>query len=154
LLQRTTALHRGSNEILFNGGGKVQPLVGARHWLDFQFDDPGVQQLHAVIWYLNGQKESMKLRFKEYVNNEGRFVAELRNNRPDYAGATFMGATIELEQEPAKPLTVEAQVCQAIDPPALPRQVKTAASAQSSPEDSPKKTSPKRSSRRSGNVQN
>lgn len=116
-LSQTVELRGGSNELLFNGGGKVQNLTGARYWLDLQFDDPTVKDLHAVIWYFSGQKESLKLHFNQYVDNGGRFVTELRSNRPDYAAATFMGATIEMAQPPAKPLKVSAQLCEAADSP-------------------------------------
>lgn len=116
-LAQTVQLQAGSNEILFNGGGAVKDLTGSRYWLDFQFDDPTVKDLHAVIWYFSGQKESLKMHFNQYVDNGGRFVTELRNNRADYAKATFMGATLELEQPPAKPLKLTVQVCEAVDAP-------------------------------------
>ncbi|WP_051361793.1 alginate O-acetyltransferase [Solimonas soli] len=116
-LAQTVQLQQGSNELLFNGGGKVQNLTGARYWLDIQFDDPTVKDLHAMIWYFSGQKESLKLHFNQYVDNGGRFVTELRSNRPDYAAATFMGATIELDQAPARPLKASAQLCEAADAP-------------------------------------
>ncbi|NGY04642.1 alginate O-acetyltransferase AlgX-related protein [Solimonas terrae] len=113
VLSNTIDLKAGSNELLFNGGGAAQPLVGARYWLDLQFDDPTVKDLHAVIWYFSGQKESLKMHFNQYVDNGGRFVTELRNNRPDYAKATFMGATVEMDQPPAKPLHLTARICEA-----------------------------------------
>jgi alginate biosynthesis protein AlgX len=111
-LTRTIDVKPGSNEMLFNGGGAVKPLVGSRYWLDLQFDDPGVKDLHAVIWYFSGQKESLKLHFKQYVDNRGRFVSEFRNNRPDYAKGTVMGVTLEVDQPPAKPLKVTAKICE------------------------------------------
>ncbi|WP_299696013.1 alginate biosynthesis protein AlgX [Hydrocarboniphaga sp.] len=109
VLERQMALKAGDNELLFNAGGK--PLQGGRYWLDLQFDDPTIKDLHAIIWYYTGQKESLKLHFNQYVDNGGRFVTELRRNRPDYAAATFMGATLNLEQEPVKPLSVKVRVC-------------------------------------------
>ncbi|HET8883776.1 MAG TPA: alginate biosynthesis protein AlgX [Solimonas sp.] len=117
VLSNSIDLKAGSNELLFNGGGAAQPLTGAHYWLDLQFDDPTIKDLHAVIWYFSGQKESLKMHFNQYVDNGGRFVTELRNNRPDYAKATFMGATIELDRPPAKPLRVTARVCEAEGPP-------------------------------------
>lgn len=112
-LSSTVVLHAGSNELLFNGGDPAKPLVGSQYWLDLQFSDPTIKDLHAIVWYYSGQKESLKLHFNQYVDNGGRFVTELRNNRPDYAKATFMGATVELDQPPARPLTVTAKVCAA-----------------------------------------
>jgi alginate biosynthesis protein AlgX len=110
VLETKMPLKAGDNELLFNAGGK--PLQGGRYWLDLQFDDPTVKDLHAVIWYYTGQKESLKLHFNQYVDNGGRFVTELRRNRPDYASATFMGATLNLDQAPAKPLSVNVRVCE------------------------------------------
>jgi alginate biosynthesis protein AlgX len=97
LLSSTITAHPGSNELLFNGGGRILPLVGRDAQLDFQFSDPAEKDLHAELWYFNGLKESLKLHFNQYVDNGGRFVAELRTDRPDYASATLMGATLEVD---------------------------------------------------------
>lgn len=97
LLANTITTHPGSNELLFNGGGRILPLVSRSTQLDFQFSDPAVKDLHAELWYFNGLKESLKLHFNQYVDNGGRFVAELRTDRPDYAAATLMGATLEVD---------------------------------------------------------
>lgn len=97
LLSNTITVHAGSNELLFNGGGRILPLVGRSAQLDFQFSDPTVKDMHAELWYFNGLRESLKLHFNQYVDNGGRFVAELRTDRPDYAAATLMGATLEID---------------------------------------------------------
>ncbi len=115
VMQQTVALQAGSNELLFNGGGRPMELRGAQYLLDLQFDDPTVKDMHAVIWYFSGQREALKMHFNQYVDNGGRFVTEFRNNRSDYANATFMGATIEMEQPPVKPLQVTARVCETKD---------------------------------------
>ncbi len=108
---RTVQLHAGNNEVLFNGGGHIEPVVGRTHLVDLQFSDPGYKELHATLWYMNGMRERLQLRFKQYVDNKGRFAFELRNDRPDYAQATFMGATVDLDNEPTKPLSVTAKLC-------------------------------------------
>gem|GEM_PF-1572496 len=99
LLSNKITAQAGSNELLFNGGGRILPLVGNGAQLDLQFSDPAVKDLHAELWYFNGLKESLKLHFNQYVDNGGRFVAELRSDRPDYAGATLMGATLEVDPQ-------------------------------------------------------
>lgn len=111
VLSKTIPVHQGSNELLFNGGGRILPLVGRDYQLEFQFSETGVKDLHAMIWYLTGQKESLKLHFNQYVDNGSRFVAELRTDRPDYAAATMMGTTLEIDQAPDKPMTLTAQLC-------------------------------------------
>jgi len=97
LLTNTITTHKGSNELLFNGGGRILPLVGRDMQLDLQFSDIAEKDLHAELWYFNGLRESLKLHFNQYVDNGGRFVAELRTDRPDYASATLMGATLEMD---------------------------------------------------------
>jgi len=97
LLTNTITTHGGSNELLFNGGGRILPLVGRDMQLDLQFSDIAEKDLHAELWYFNGLRESLKLHFNQYVDNGGRFVAELRTDRPDYASATLMGATLEMD---------------------------------------------------------
>jgi len=97
ILSNTITTHPGTNELLFNGGGRILPLVGKNMQVDMKFSDPAQKDLHAELWYFNGLKESLKLHFNQYVDNDGRFVAELRSDRPDYAGATLMGATLEVD---------------------------------------------------------
>ncbi|HZP13657.1 MAG TPA: alginate O-acetyltransferase, partial [Nevskiaceae bacterium] len=111
MIDRTVQLHAGNNEVLFNGGGHIEPVVGRTHLVDLQFSDPGYKELHATLWYMNGMRERLQLRFKQYVDNKGRFAFELRNDKPEYAQATFMGATVDLDNEPAKPLSVVAKLC-------------------------------------------
>ena len=97
LLSKTITVRPGSNELLFNGGGRILPLVGRNEQLEFQFSDVAMKDIHAELWYFNGLRESLKLHFNQYVDNGGRFVAELRTDRPDYAAATLMGATLEMD---------------------------------------------------------
>lgn len=112
VMSKTMELHQGNNELLFNGGGSIRPLVGRNYQLEFQFSDPAVKDLAAEVWYFSGLKESLKLHFKQYVDNGGRFDAELRTDRPDYAAGTVMGITMVVDQAPAKPLSVTAQMCE------------------------------------------
>lgn len=107
---RELQVHGGDNELIFNGG-RVQPWRGDRYWLDLRFDDPAIKDLHAIIWYYDGQKESLKLHFTQYVDNGGRFVTELRRDRADYAQATLMGATLSLDAAPARATKVTVRLC-------------------------------------------
>jgi alginate biosynthesis protein AlgX len=111
IIDRTVQLHAGNNEVLFNGGGHIMQVKGREHLVDLQFTDPGYKELHTTLWYMNGMRERLQLRFKQYVDNKGRFAFELRNDRDDYANATFMGATVDLDSEPSKPLSVTAKLC-------------------------------------------
>lgn len=111
LLSRTVALQAGANETLFNGGGRIAPLIGRTLQLDIQFSDPAVKTFTGTVWYFNGLKEHLKVEFKQYVDNGGRFVAELRNDTPEYGDATMLALTIDLDQPPPKPLTATATLC-------------------------------------------
>ena len=110
LLSNKVNLHEGNNQLLFNAVGRILPLNGRNDLIAFQFSDPGVKDLAAEIWYFNGRKESLKLHFKQYVDNAGRFVAEL-GQKPEYTSADVMAVTMDLARAPAKPLGVTATIC-------------------------------------------
>lgn len=110
-LSKTMALHQGSNEVLANVGGHLLDITGNNAEFDIRFDDPAIKEMHAVIYYFNGQKEELKLRFKDRVDNKGRFVAELRHDTPELASAGFLGLTLEIDKPLPKPLTVNAVIC-------------------------------------------
>ncbi len=116
-LRGQAQLHAGVNELLFNGNGRIKPLVSRDYLLDFQLSDHGVKDLHAIVWYLNGMRESLKLHFNQYVDNGGRFVADLRTDTPEYANATVMGVTVDMSTAPVKPLSISARLCVREDAP-------------------------------------
>lgn len=104
-----------SREVLFNGGGKLLPLVGKHHLIDLQLSDPSVKEIEAVVWYTNGSKETVDLKYSPYVEGRGRFVFELRND-PEWADRTFM--SLDLHQPVSqKAVTVNAQLCARDDAP-------------------------------------
>ena len=107
-LVRRTKLKKGRNEVLFNGGGS--DLRSSEHLVDIRFDDPGVKDLTAVIWYANGRKETLTLELSEHVLDKGRFVFNLRDE-PGWSELSFLSVDILQDQTPAKPLAVEARVC-------------------------------------------
>jgi len=111
VLSKTVALHAGSNEVLFNGGGRVLPLTGRDYQFDIQYDDRTLKDLSTVIWYVDGRRETLHLHFNQYVDNGGRFVAELRDDSPEHGAETLLGLTVEMDQEPAKPTQLTAQLC-------------------------------------------
>jgi alginate biosynthesis protein AlgX len=121
LSAKDLALQPGTNEVLFNGGGRILPILSKDHVLDIQFSDPGIKDLHGIVWYMNGRKESLKIHFTQYVDNGGRFVAELRHDQAIYADSTFMAFNLMLDQPPPKPLKVNVQLCARVDTPAGPK---------------------------------
>lgn len=115
VLQNTVTLHAGSNEVLFNGKGGIQPLISRNYQADLQFSDPSIKEIHPVIWYYNGRRERLKLHYNQYVNGNGRFVVELRHDLPAYSDATLMALNLQLDEAPAKPMQLTATVCERRD---------------------------------------
>lgn len=116
VLSNKLAVRGQRNEVLFNGGGKLLPLLGKDYLIDLQFSDPSVREIEAVIWYTNGSKETLDLKYSPYVESRGRFVFELRND-PEWRERTFMSLDLR-EPESARPgLEVSAHLCARDDGP-------------------------------------
>lgn len=109
-LKKTSKLRNGRNEVLFNGGGKMQTLASRDHLVEVRFDDPNVKDLTAVVWYANGRKETVTLKQSEHAIDKGVFAFNLRDE-PGWAELTFMSLDVMQAQAPAKTTTVEARVC-------------------------------------------
>lgn len=115
ILSNRIELRSKSSEVLFNGGGKLLPLLGKHHLIDLQLSDPTLKEIEAVVWYTNGSKETIDLKYSPYVEGRGRFIFELRNE-PEWADRTFM--SLDLYQPLSrKPVTVNAQLCARDDAP-------------------------------------
>jgi alginate biosynthesis protein AlgX len=115
ILSNRVELRARNNEVLFNGGGKLLPLVGKHHLIDLQLSDPTVKEIETVVWYTNGSKETVDLKYSPYVDGRGRFVFELRNE-PEWADRTFMSLDVH-QPVSRKPVTVTAQLCERDDAP-------------------------------------
>jgi hypothetical protein len=102
--------------VLFNGGGKVLPLVGKRHLIDLQFSDASVKEIEAVIWYTNGSKETLDLKYSPYVDARGRFVFELRDDL-DWGDRTFMSLDLRQPESVRAGTKVDAMLCARDDAP-------------------------------------
>lgn len=119
ILSNRIELRGQRNEVLFNGGGgggKVLPLVGRRHMIDLQINDPSVRAIEAVVWYTNGSKETIDLKYSPYVEGRGRFAFELRNDA-DWGDRTFMSLDLRQPVSLKKSVGVSAQLCAIDDPP-------------------------------------
>ena len=110
VLTRKVTLKGSMNEVLFNGGGKVLPLLGKDYLLDLQFSDPNVRQMQAVVWYTNGSKETIDFKISPYVDSRGRFVAELRNDL-DWGERTFMSLDLHRPDVVKEGVEVTATLC-------------------------------------------
>lgn len=110
ILQRKVTLKGSMSEVLFNGGGKVLPLLGKDHVLDLQFSDPNVRQMQAVVWYTNGSKETIDFKNSPYVDSRGRFVVELRNDL-DWGQRTFMSLDLHRPDVVKEGVGVTATLC-------------------------------------------
>ena len=121
LLKNNVEVRGARSEVLFNGGGKVMPLLGKRHLIDLQFSDPTVKEIEAVIWYTNGSKETLDLRYSPYVDARGRFVFELRDDA-EWGDRTFMSLDLRQPESMAKASKVDAALCARDDSPTATRQ--------------------------------
>lgn len=110
ILNNRVDLRKKSSEVLFNGGGKLLPLTGKNHLIDLQLSDPSVKEIEAVVWYTNGSKETIDLKYSPYVEGRGRFVFELRNDA-DWGERTFMSLDLHQPVSARKAVTVNAQLC-------------------------------------------
>lgn len=106
----------GVTEVLVNGKHKpLQDLRGGDYQLDVRYSDPAVRQLRAVLWYMNGRREQLKLEQAEASDGSGRFVFHLRNS-PGWGELTFLSLELESpEERPQGPLSVEATLCKRTD---------------------------------------
>lgn len=111
VLASETRLRPGSNEVLVNGENKLLTLAGNRHQLDLRFSDPSVKRVDATIWYLNGQREKLKLEKPNTVDTDGRFAVELRDE-PGWGEQNFFALEIEKPEDSADDLKVQASLCQ------------------------------------------
>lgn len=116
ILSNRVSLRGQRNEVLFNGGGRVLPLLGKQHLIDLQFSDPSVREIEAVIWYTNGSKETLDLKYSPYVEGRGRFVFELRNE-PEWAERTFMSLDLRQPDSVKSGVEISAQLCARDDAP-------------------------------------
>jgi alginate biosynthesis protein AlgX len=110
ILSNRVDVSKPRNEVLFNGGGRLLPLVGKHHLIDLQFSDPAIKEIEAVIWYTNGSKETLDLKYSPYVDARGRFVFELRNDS-GWGDRTFMSLDLTPPAGAKSGATVNAQLC-------------------------------------------
>jgi len=116
ILNNRVELRGQRSEVLFNGGGRVLPLASKNHLIDLQLSDPTVREIEAVVWYTNGSKETVDLKYSPYVDGRGRFVFELRNDA-EWADRTFMSLDLHQPVSMKKSVTINAQLCARADAP-------------------------------------
>lgn len=116
-LSNSVPVRKGSNEVLVNGKHKpLQELPGGEYQLDIRFSDPSVHELRAVLWYMTGRREQVKLEQSSAIENAGRFVFHLRNSS-DWADLPFLSLEVQSPEDmPAGELTVEAKLCKRATP--------------------------------------
>ncbi len=113
VLQKTMTVKAGLQEILFNGGGEYQDLRGGDLLVDLQFSDPQVKEIELAFWYINRRRDRMKMEFGERVDNNGRFITELKTEE-DWGNYRFLSLDLQLPEE-AQPVEVTATMCRRPD---------------------------------------
>lgn len=108
-LERTTRLRPGRNEILFNGGGELKTLRGGHYLLDMRFDSPETRSINAVIWYVNGRNERVKIDHGRSLDSGGRFSVALRDDG-DWKDFNFLSVDLNVDG-PLTAGSVTARLC-------------------------------------------
>ncbi|MDX1456349.1 MAG: alginate biosynthesis protein AlgX [Marinobacter sp.] len=111
VLERTTTLKPGVNEVLYNGGGQFLELPSSRYLVELQFSDPAVKEVDAFVWYVFGRKDRVDMEYGARVETTGRFMFELASGE-SWDGENFMSLDLELKPEQVSDgLTVTARLC-------------------------------------------
>lgn len=115
VLQETTAIKPGVNEVIYNGGGKFIEMPSDEYVVDLQFSDPAVKEVDAFVWFVFGRKDRVDMEYGDRVETPGRFVFELPEG-PDWNDELFMSLDLELKPEQvSEGLTVTAKICRRQD---------------------------------------
>lgn len=111
-LSNSVALRQGATEVLLNGKHKpLQDLRGGDYQLDLRFSDPSIHEMRAVLWYMTGRREQLRLEQSEAIDDGGRFVFHLREGE-NWSDLTFLSLEVQSpEVMPEGELTVEAKLC-------------------------------------------
>jgi len=97
-------------ELLFNGGGAINPTRSRELVVDLQFADPAVSEIMAEAWYLDGKHEMVRVRMNDFTRANGRFVLEL-NREPDYAEQPLIDFRVQIVNPLPAPTSVTATLC-------------------------------------------
>lgn len=115
VLQETSSIKAGVNEVLYNGGGQFIEMPSNEYVVDLQFSDPAVKEVDAFVWFVFGRKDRVDMEYGDRVETPGRFVFELPEG-PDWNDELFMSLDLEVEPEQiSEGLTVTAKICRRQD---------------------------------------
>ena len=115
VLQNTTKVTAGTNEVLYNGGGQFLELPSSQYLIDLQFSDPSIKEADAYIWFVFGRKDRVDLEYGSRVDTTGRFMFELPSGE-SWKDELFMSLDLDLKPEQiTDDLTVTAKVCRRQD---------------------------------------
>lgn len=97
-------------ELIYNGGDGQNATRSRELVLDLQFDDPAVKDVSAEVWYLDGSNETLRSRYNDFTNTNGRYVFELSRDGPS-AAAPVVAVRAQVVSPLLKPATVKARLC-------------------------------------------
>lgn len=97
-------------QLIYNGGTTQDATPSGALVLDLQFDDPAVKDVSAEVWYLDGSNETLRSRYNDFTNTEGRYAFELSREGPS-AKAPVVAVRAQVLSPLLKPATVEARLC-------------------------------------------
>jgi len=111
-ISHKVVLQPGKNEVLVNSD--VKSIRSDNYIADIQFSNADVKELHGVLWYMNGTKETLSISRGRAAEADGRFVFRLRDD-PEFAEQTLLSLEIDMPADLPSGLEVEAKVCQRAD---------------------------------------
>ncbi len=115
VLQHTTEVQAGRNEVIYNGGGKFLELPSSEYLIELQFSDPKVKEVDAFIWYVFGRKDRVDMEYGDRVETTGRFMFELPDGQ-SWNDELFMSLDLDLKPEDvSEGMTVTTKVCRRQD---------------------------------------
>lgn len=115
VLEKTSHVTAGTNEVLYNGGGKFLELPSSQYMVDLQFSDPSIKEVDAYIWFIYGRKDRVDPEYPSRIKTTGRFMFELPTG-PNWDDEKFMSLDLDLKPEQVSDgLTVTAKLCRRQD---------------------------------------
>lgn len=95
LLHSTVQLKPGvQTDVLINGTGPIQDIRNGDYRIDLQYQDKSVKIIHAMMWYMNGRHEQLKLDKPKTVDTNGRFAFEMRTDK-DWADQRLLALELQ-----------------------------------------------------------
>lgn len=111
VMSESTELKTGPNMILVNGkDAAIKEITNNKYQVDIQYADTSVKTMHAILWYMNGRHETLKIEKPDTSETNGRFAFELRNDK-DWPTQELLAIQLEGPDVGTAPQKIDAKIC-------------------------------------------